>query len=177
MPSTMRPTRAARRTIAFAAAAIVVASCGAGGDGGAATVPVDDAERSSELADVLRAHGLESASSAVDALGLDSLSDAAEYTFFVPSDEAFQSLGADEIAELFDDSDRLGDVLRDHVVTGRIPFGELAGVGELTTADGLVLTFDGASDPPTVGGVRIVEVDIEVGTSGVVHVIDRLVVP
>lgn len=173
MPSTSRLPRASRSFLV--GAALALAACGGANGNGTATVPEIDDARSSELAEVLRSNGLTSASSAVEAIGLDALSDAGEYTFFVPSDEAFQSLGADEIADLFDDGDRLVAVLRDHLVPGKISSADLEASGELSTESGKVLLFDGTVDPPTIDGAPIVDVDIAVGTSGVIHVIDRIV--
>ncbi|NND76348.1 MAG: fasciclin domain-containing protein [Ilumatobacter sp.] len=178
-PSTHRRAGGPLRTCLAALAAVVVASCGGvDPDGRPANSTADPvrAEQAVELADVLRDHGLTSASSAVELVGLDALTDATDFTFFVPSDEAFQSLGADEIADLFSQTDRLTTVLRGHLVPGRTTAAELVQRGVVATEGGTQLDIAVDADGATIGGVTIVDSDIEVGSGGLVHVIDQLLV-
>lgn len=173
-PSIRRPSRAvARFALAVIATSVVAAACGNdGGDTAASDPDAGASAAASELVDALRRLDLESAATAVEVAGLDLLDDGQEYTMFVPTDDAFASLGADEIAELFAQPEQLGELLRDHVVVGRTSAAELAGLDDVATDGGHRLEIgDGGA---TVDGAAIVEADIAVGPGGIVHVIDRV---
>jgi outer membrane protein OmpA-like peptidoglycan-associated protein/uncharacterized surface protein with fasciclin (FAS1) repeats len=95
-------------------------------------------------------------------------------TLFAPTDAAFDELPADVLAELRTDPDRLGRVLSHHAVAGRLTIADLT--------DGLLQTLAGgdvavaAGETITIGGAALVDADIAAG-NGIVHVIDRLLVP
>lgn len=96
-------------------------------------------------------------------------------TMFAPTDDAFDALPADAFAKLRADPELLRRVLGHHVVDGALPVDLLV--------DGSVVAFDGsplevvvAGSGVTVGGAAIVVPDITAG-NGVVHVVDRVIVP
>lgn len=135
---------------------------------------VDEAdEASSAIADALRENGLESIASAVQNIDFAELADSEEFTFFAPNDDAFQSLDAEDMADLLGDSGRLEDTLRGHIVDERI---DAAALSEMTSVDtvggtSLEVTVDGSD--VSVGDANVVQTDVEID-DGVVHVVDGL---
>ncbi|MEY2959598.1 MAG: hypothetical protein RLZZ01_2166, partial [Actinomycetota bacterium] len=98
-------------------------------------------------------------------------------TMFAPSDAAFDALPPDTVAQLRSDPVLLATVLRHHLVAGRRLVTDLPPEG-VTTLDGELLPVERSDDAGTltVGGARLVEVDVVAG-NGVVHTIDRLLLP
>lgn len=132
--------------------------------------------QSAELAQVLRDNGLSSVASAVEVIDFTELVDAPEFTFFAPNDEAFASLSADELADLLADPTMVADVLRNHTIAATVPSGDLSDGMEVETQAGetLVVGIDG--ETVMIGDATVVQADIDVN-DGVVHVVDRLIMP
>jgi uncharacterized surface protein with fasciclin (FAS1) repeats len=136
----------------------------------------DEANESvADLADSLRDNGLESLASAVEEVDFTELTGSDEFTFFAPDDDAFQSLEADQIADLLADPGQLDDVLRRHVVDEALDAGELVDMTSVETEGGTTLDITVDGDTIMVGDATIGEADIEV-SDGVVHVVDRIFV-
>lgn len=95
-------------------------------------------------------------------------------TLFAPSNTAFDAVSADLAAILQNDPAMLATVLRHHAVSGIKAGADLVD-GELTALDGSVLVV-AAGPPPMVDGATVVDADIE-ASDGVVHVIDRVLIP
>jgi uncharacterized surface protein with fasciclin (FAS1) repeats len=113
---------------------------------------------------------------AVRAAGLDeALSGAGPFTVFAPSDAAFAVLPAGALEALLRDRERLATVLRHHVVAGALAAKDVAAARTLTTLAGTTLTVD-ARDGVLVGGAAVVTADVR-ARNGVIHVIDRLLLP
>ena len=113
---------------------------------------------------------------AVDAAGLgDTLADGGPFTVFAPTDEAFANLPAGTVESLLADPAKLTDVLTYHVVAGRVTAAEAAGLSSAETVQGeeLPISIDGGIH---VAGANVVSADIE-ATNGVIHVIDRVLLP
>lgn len=137
----------------------------------------DEAEDAQEsLSSALDSAGLSSLATAVENIDINELTDSAEFTFFAPNDEAFAALSGDEMADLLTDLDQLGDVLRNHVVPERLDAAAIAETESVTTEAGnsLEITVDG--DEIMVGDATVTNADVEAG-DGIVHVIDRLLIP
>jgi len=113
---------------------------------------------------------------AVDAAGLgDTLAGGGPFTVFAPSDEAFAKLPAGTVESLLADRAKLTDVLTYHVVPGRVTAAEVVQLETAPTVQGaeLPITTDGGVH---VGDANVVSADIE-ATNGVIHVIDRVLLP
>lgn len=134
---------------------------------------LDDAQTS--LIDAFETLGLESLASAVAEIDVAELTDAAEFTFFSPNDEAFTALSSSDMADLLTDLDQLDDVLRGHIVAERLDAAALADVTSLTTEAGTILEVVVEEGVVTVGGATVVESDIEAG-DGIIHVVDQLLI-
>lgn len=139
-----------------------------------ATGAAEDAQQ--DLAQVLRDNGLDSLASAVETVEIQSLVGDSEFTLFAPSDQAFLGLGADETADLLTDPGRLADVLRHHVVDERLTSTELSTMSNVETTEGSNLDIGSDAGTITVNGASVTTADIDAGP-GVIHIIDRVLVP
>ena len=99
-------------------------------------------------------------------------------TVFAPTDEAFGALPAGTIASLLkpENKDQLANILKFHVIAGRVGSDALADGAMLDTLAGSRVTISEAEDGFTINGARIVATDID-ASNGVVHVIDRVILP
>jgi uncharacterized surface protein with fasciclin (FAS1) repeats len=113
---------------------------------------------------------------AVDAAGLgDTLAAAGPYTVFAPTDEAFAKLPEGTVEMLLADPAKLAEVLTYHVVSGRVTAADAAGLSSAPTVQGseLPISMNGGIH---VGDASVVSTDIE-ASNGVIHVIDRVLLP
>lgn len=112
---------------------------------------------------------------AVSAAGLESLLRGPDlYTIFIPENDAFQDVEASLGRDL--DPGRIPDLVRYHMAPGALTAEELAVSQSLKTLQGESLRFESDGASVRVGGASIVRPDIEC-TNGVLHAIDRLLVP
>lgn len=104
----------------------------------------------------------------------DLLSGPDSYTIFVPSDEAFARLPADERQALMSDQEALGAWVDRHIVPGRYTATDLMQMGQARTLGGNSIDV-GASAKLNgqvgIGDAAIVKSNI-IARNGIVHVID-----
>jgi uncharacterized surface protein with fasciclin (FAS1) repeats len=114
---------------------------------------------------------------AVVAAGLvDALSGDGPFTVFAPTDAAFAALPAGTVeALLADPTGALADVLKFHVVSGKIMAGQLTNEQKVTTLSGKILTVTINADGVFINNSKVIITDIETD-NGVVHVIDAVLV-
>jgi uncharacterized surface protein with fasciclin (FAS1) repeats len=105
----------------------------------------------------------------------DSLRAAGPYTVFAPSDEAFKALPAKTLAELGADKALLKSVLSYHVVPGKLMAADVK-VGPQKSLQGANLALATAGSFVTVEDALVQQADVP-ATNGVVHVIDRVLLP
>jgi uncharacterized surface protein with fasciclin (FAS1) repeats len=101
------------------------------------------------------------------------------YIIFAPSNEAFQALGQDKINDLLkpENQQELNNIVRNHIVKGRVPYTLMAGGMQAEAENRKKLTFQKLEDESrTVNGIKIVKQDIE-GKNGIVHIIDKVILP
>ncbi len=111
---------------------------------------------------------------AVKAAGLEqALRGAGPFTLFAPTDEAFAALPPHALAGLLEPEqrERLGRVLAYHVVAGRVTGQDLLPRASAPSLAGPALTFG-----LTVGGARVIAADVAC-SNGVIHVVDRVLLP
>ena len=112
---------------------------------------------------------------AVQAAGLvDTLKGPGPFTVFAPTDEAFAKIPKADLDALLKDKAKLTAVLTYHVVPGKVMAADVK-AGKVKTVQGGELTVS------TTGGVKVdaanvVKTDI-VASNGVIHVIDRVLMP
>jgi uncharacterized surface protein with fasciclin (FAS1) repeats len=106
------------------------------------------------------------------------LEGAGPFTVFAPTNDAFAAIDA-QVQPLLANTDKtaLTNVLTYHVVPGRIMAADLAGqMATPATVQGGTLAIGTGPSGPTIGGANVVAADIVVG-NGVVHIIDRVLLP
>jgi uncharacterized surface protein with fasciclin (FAS1) repeats len=113
---------------------------------------------------------------AVDAAGLgETLADEGPFTVFAPTDDAFAALPQGTVQGLLADPPALARVLTYHVVPGRITSAQITHDSEQKTVEGGVLTL-AANGGVTVNDATVIHADVE-AENGVIHVIDRVLIP
>lgn len=132
---------------------------------------------SGTIVDVARDAGdFDTLLAALDAANLtEALSGEGPFTVFAPTDEAFAALPEGTLDSLLADPDALGEILTYHVVAGTVTASDVAGLDSAETLQGgaLAISTDGGV---TVGDANVVSTDIE-ASNGIIHVIDRVLVP
>ncbi|MEM8941370.1 MAG: fasciclin domain-containing protein [Pseudomonadota bacterium] len=116
---------------------------------------------------------------AAKAAGLaDALTGDGPLTVFAPTDDAFGALPAGTIANLLEPENKaqLAEILKLHVVAGRVGSKALADGASLDTLAGQQVSFSAAESGFTVNGARILTTDID-ASNGIIHVIDRVILP
>ena len=106
------------------------------------------------------------------------LSYSGPFTVFAPSDSAFAKLPKDEKEALLSDRKQLKNILKYHVVKGKLSSEDLAGKRSVPTLQGEFLMIDSKGDGSTlvVDGALVTKPDIKCG-NGVIHEIDYILVP
>ena len=131
------------------------------------------AETSRSLMDIVESAGTyEAFESALTAADLaDLLGGDGPYTVFVPTNEAFERLSASRSDLSEAGPDRLQELLRAHIVPGRLSTTDLMADGELRALNGNVIALGGQR------GIKANDADVivtEVADNGIVHVIDAV---
>lgn len=122
---------------------------------------------------------------------VDGLDGPGPFTVLAPTDAAFDAafddLGADTYQALVDDPERLGELLRHHVSVTELPTtGLSSGSFEMLDGREIVVSIDRGTEPTdvefangrTVAGVDDPRTQLDIAASnGVIHAIDRLLVP
>ena len=120
---------------------------------------------------------LQAFTSAIDAAGLaDLLKSEGPLTIFAPTDRAFEKIPLDERTALLADSARLADLIRHHVVSGRVKAPSATNPRSVTPQFGEELQLTASPDGFLVDTARIVKTNIR-ATNGVIHAIDTVLDP
>lgn len=128
------------------------------------------------LSSALRDEGLSSIATAIETVGFEQIVDSEEFTFFAPSDAAFQSMSPDDLADLLSNPTQLRDVLRNHVVTTKVSSDDVAALASIATEAGNDLEIAIAGDTLTIAGATVSATDIAVD-QGTVHVVEQIFLP
>lgn len=113
---------------------------------------------------------------AAEAAGLvETLTGEGPYTVFAPTDEAFAELGS-TVDDLLANPDELRDVLLYHVVEGEVTAAEVVELDSATTVQGDDLAIMVEGDTVMVNDATVVQADV-MASNGVIHVIDKVLVP
>ncbi|WP_432652508.1 fasciclin domain-containing protein [Pseudoalteromonas luteoviolacea] len=117
---------------------------------------------------------------AVETVGLSSaLTGAGPLTVFAPTDAAFAALGTDTINTLLANPDVLGDILKQHIVSGNVDSVtamSLNGKNATTLLNNqLPVAIDATKDRLKFAGVTVTQTDIP-ASNGIIHVLDAVVV-
>ncbi|NRB00514.1 MAG: fasciclin domain-containing protein [Rhodobacteraceae bacterium] len=121
---------------------------------------------------------------AVTAAGLvDTLSGDGPFTVFAPTNDAFAALPAGTVESLLEPEniDTLTDILTYHVISGNVTSDQVIGQNlSVEALNGGTLTINGAAGKfgtgVTVNDANVIATDI-IGSNGVIHVIDSVLLP
>ena len=114
---------------------------------------------------------------ALRAAKLETAFDNGSFTILAPADTAFAQLPNGTLASLLKEPEgQLKQILLNHVIDGKIIKSvEVVKLGEAKTMQGTVLKIN-TTDGVTIGGAKVTKTDI-VCKNGVIHVIDRVILP
>ena len=113
---------------------------------------------------------------AVQAAGLvDTLKGEGPFTVFAPTDEAFAALPEGTVEGLLADPEALAAILTYHVVAGEVMSGDLVDDMKAATVNGAKITID-LDSGVMVNDATVVAADIA-ASNGVIHVIDKVILP
>jgi len=140
----------------------------------------EPAEPTDNIIDVAEENGFLLLLTALKAADLtDTLKGDGPFTVFAPTDEAFKALGEDALAELLkpENKEKLAGILKYHVVAGKfgsedltdgqvVPTLQGESVTETIDSDGTIMVNDATVDPADVPA-----------SNGIVHVIDKVLIP
>jgi uncharacterized surface protein with fasciclin (FAS1) repeats len=113
----------------------------------------------------------------VTAAGLvDTLKGEGPFTVFAPTDEAFKALGTtvDDLLKP-ENKDKLTAILTYHVIPGKVMAADLKDGMEAATVNGETVMID-LDNGAMVDDAKVVTADIA-ATNGVIHVIDKVILP
>ena len=116
---------------------------------------------------------------AVSAAGLDKVLDGAgPFTVFAPTDDAFKGLPKGTVETLLkpENKPKLVDILKYHVVSGRVYSDQAAQAGQAATLLGSVVETSVTADGLRINDALVVKGDLETA-NGVIHVIDAVLIP
>ncbi len=105
----------------------------------------------------------------------DTLKGTGPFTVFAPSNDAFKAVPAKTLEELAANPARLKAVLTYHVVPGKVMAADVK-VGNVKSVQGANLLLGRAGAFVTVEDALVTRADVPV-TNGVVHVIDKVMLP
>lgn len=116
---------------------------------------------------------------ALEAAGLVSaLKEKGPFTVFAPTDAAFAKLPAGTVEHLLKPENRqqLVDILTYHVVPGKLMAADVVGLDEAKTVNGKMIDVQAEGGAVKVNDVSVTATDIP-ASNGVIHVIDRVILP
>lgn len=161
-----------QRFFAATLALLIVAGCAQGRN--TASAPQSDI-----VDTAVNAGSFNTLVAAVQAAGLvETLKGPGPFTVFAPTDEAFAALPAGTVESLLKPENKttLVSILTYHVVPGKTVSGDLAGKRlQVATVQGSTVDIDGTSGVK-VDDATVVQADIA-ATNGVIHVIDKVIMP
>lgn len=105
----------------------------------------------------------------------DTLNAAGPYTLFAPTNEAFRAVPAKTMDELAKDPAKLKAVLSYHVVAGKVMAAQVKN-GPVKTLEGANVALSRAGDFVVIEDAMVQAADQQ-ATNGVVHTIDRVLMP
>ena len=115
---------------------------------------------------------------ALKVTGLDkTLSQAGEYTVFAPTDAAFAALPAATLQALLADPATLTKILSYHVVSGNVMAADVATSTSLTSLEGQPIQVTASGSTVKLNGDTTVTATDVVTSNGVIHVIDKVLLP
>ncbi|MCA9016376.1 MAG: fasciclin domain-containing protein [Planctomycetaceae bacterium] len=116
---------------------------------------------------------------AATAAGLaDVLANQGPFTVFAPTDEAFAKLPEGTVASLLkpENKEKLAEILKYHVVAGRVYSEDALAAGKAKTLQGKKVKISASNGVAKVNNAKLLATDID-ASNGVIHVIDTVIMP
>lgn len=114
---------------------------------------------------------------ALKAAGLvETLSGDGPFTVLAPTDEAFARIPQDELQALIADKEALTAVLTYHVIPGRVMSTDVVALSSANTVNGQSVEVKVMEGRVMIDEATVITPDIE-ASNGVIHVIDRVILP
>jgi uncharacterized surface protein with fasciclin (FAS1) repeats len=143
------------------------------------TAPAENAKAASNIVEVAASNGsFNTLVAALKAAGLDeTLASGGPYTVFAPTDKAFEALPEGTVEELLkpENRDTLVKILTYHVVSGNKTANTLES-GQAETLAGMPVDVKVTTEGVMVNNANVVQADVQ-ASNGVIHVIDRVILP
>ncbi len=138
------------------------------------------AARAADIVDTAVAAGqFNTLAAAVTAAGLvETLKGPGPFTVFAPTDDAFAKLPAGTVDMLLkpENKDKLVAVLTYHVVPGKVMAADVVKLKEAKTVNGAPVAIMVNGDTVMINDATVVKADVE-ASNGVIHVIDKVILP
>ena len=171
------PSRSRLLAAALAIGLAVPLAQAAPSDNAAAAKP---AQAKADIVDTALAAGqFGTLAAALKAAGLvDTLKGPGPFTVFAPTDAAFAALPAGTVESLLkpENREKLTAILTYHVVPGRYPAARVAGLDSAATVNGGSVDIKAEGGTVMVDEARVIQADVT-ATNGVIHVIDKVLMP
>jgi len=100
------------------------------------------------------------------------------FTILAPTDAAFAKLPPGTVEGLLkpENKEKLANILKLHVISGRVYADQARKLSEAPTLEGRKLPIEASRDALTIGGAKVSATDID-AKNGVIHVIDSVILP
>lgn len=98
------------------------------------------------------------------------------FTVFAPTDEAFGQIPQEQLNALLQDQEALRQVLLHHVIPGEVTASQVVKLESAETAAGQSVSISVENGSVKIGDATVVATDIQ-ATNGIIHVIDRVILP
>ena len=98
------------------------------------------------------------------------------FTVFAPTDDAFAMLPDGTVDALLNDIPTLQSILLYHVVPGNVMASDVVNLSSADTASGLEVSISVENGAVKINDAQVIITDI-VASNGVIHVIDRVILP
>jgi uncharacterized surface protein with fasciclin (FAS1) repeats len=107
---------------------------------------------------------------------VDALEKPGPYTVFAPTDAAFAKVPKRTLDGLLADKAKLRAVLRYHVVPGRVTAADVVTLSSAKTLDGMRVRIKVAGSNVFVNTAKVTKPNV-MATNGVIHVVNRVLIP
>jgi uncharacterized surface protein with fasciclin (FAS1) repeats len=141
--------------------------------------PAASAAQSKDLVQTAKAAGdFKTLVSLVKQAGLvKTLSGSTKYTVFAPTDDAFAAVPKKTLKALGKNKAALKQVLLYHVVEGAVPAKKVVKLSSATTVEGSKVKIKVRNDTVYLNGsTKVVKTDVR-ASNGIIHVIDKVLIP
>jgi len=138
----------------------------------------EDKMEAKDIVDTAVAAGsFKTLAAALQAAGLvEALKGEGPFTVFAPTDEAFAALPAGTVEGLLKDPKALAEILKYHVVAGKVLAADAAKLTEAETLQGAPIAISVKDGKVMINDAEVVTADV-MAKNGVIHVINKVILP